>query len=144
MFAKRIAGLICALLCMAALIVPQLEDRTLLFEGALSYTFYSLRQNSNAQITVSDAEHALSVRCGIQNITGESAVYADAADAFFQAEKYGAELLFTEKAAGVTNYYYRSARLPDGVALFGKQVNLHIAVREGGACVGSPLIFGGF
>ena len=80
----------------------------------------------------------------LKNVTGESTSYGDRAAAFAQAEKYGAELVFTESAGGVTNYYYYTPRLGGAVLLGGKEVNLHVAVRGRGAAVGSPLIFGGY
>ena len=59
-------------------------------------------------------------------------------------EKFGATLLFTEEACGVTNYYLYSPYLGKGVELYGERVNLHIAVSEEQTAAGTPLIFGGF
>ena len=42
------------------------------------------------------------------------------------------------------NYYYSAPALGGGVWLEGQPVNLHVAVRGQGACIGSPLIFGGY
>ena len=64
--------------------------------------------------------------------------------AFAQAERYGARLLFCERAGDVVNYYYSAPALGGGVWLEGAAVNLHVAVRGQGACIGSPLIFGGY
>ena len=64
--------------------------------------------------------------------------------AFAQAERYGARLLFCERAGDVVNYYYSAPALGGGVWLEGQPVNLHVAVRGQGACIGSPLIFGGY
>ncbi len=58
--------------------------------------------------------------------------------------RFHAEILFTESAAGVVNYYCRSPFLGEGVVLMGQNVNLHIAVSEAQTAVGTPLIFGGF
>lgn len=59
-------------------------------------------------------------------------------------EQFGAELLFTEEAAGVVNYYLYAEKLGQGVLINGKEVNLHIAVARGQTAAGTPLIFGGF
>lgn len=58
--------------------------------------------------------------------------------------RYSAELLFTEEACGVVNYYYYSPALGGGVRLGEYCVNLHIAVSKEQTAAGTPLIFGGF
>lgn len=128
----------------ALLVLPQMLDKNLLFAGADSYIFYTGSQNSNAQITLADGEDAARVKFFLAGVTGESARYESAESAFAQAERYGAKLLFCERAAEVTNYYYYSPRLCGGVEIGGALVNLHVAVRGAGASVGSPLIFGGY
>ena len=119
-------------------------DKNLLFAGAESYIFYTGSQSSNAQITLAEGEDAARVKFFLAGVTGESARYESAESAFAQAERYGAKLLFCERAAYVTNYYYYSPRLCGGVEIGGALVNLHVAVRGAGASVGSPLIFGGY
>ena len=141
---RAFAAVLAALFLLALLALPQLLQRTLLCEGGERYEFYSGRPGSDARITGASAEDAARVRFFLPNVTGESARYADAEDAFAQAERYGAELLFTEYCADVVNYYYYSARLGGGVEVCGRTVNLHVALRGGAACVGSPLIFGGY
>lgn len=74
-------------------------------------------------------------------VTGESCIFEGDASAL--AESFHARLVFSERAAGITNYYYESPYLGDGVLLGGKRVNLHIAVGET-VRVGTPLIFGGY
>ena len=129
---------------LALLFVPQLMDKGLLFDGAESYTFYSQSESSQAQIVLADASEALAVKWSIASLTGESARYEDAEEAFAQAEKYRAELLIVRTVQDVTDYYYYSPCLGGGVVLEGKKVNLHIAVRGSSANIGSPLIFGGY
>lgn len=58
--------------------------------------------------------------------------------------RYGAVVCFVEKVQGVVSYYAYSPELYAGVRLKGDEVNLHIAVSEGRAVVGSPIIFGGY
>lgn len=132
------------LLCAGLLILPQIVGEGLLFDGGEYYIFYSDSASSNARITLSSAADAAETKKKLKGITGESVVYLDGEEAFLQAEKYGARLLFRESACGVTNYYYYSPRLGGAVDLLGYAVNLHIAIKEGGAAVGSPLIFGGY
>lgn len=133
-----------ALACAFLLLLPQWLDKPLLFAGAERYVFYSGSASSQAQITAATPEEAPYVRLTLRGYTGESAYYPSAEDAFAQAEVYGATLLLVQSCADVTDYYYHSARLEGGVALACGLVNLHIAVRAGGATVGSPLIFGGY
>ena len=58
--------------------------------------------------------------------------------------QFGAEILFIEEAAGVTNYYCYSSALKNGLDLNGKQVNLHVACNGEETAAGTPIIFGGF
>lgn len=58
--------------------------------------------------------------------------------------RYGGEILFTEEIEGAVSYYAYIPAWGQGVALYGKQVNLHIAVSEKQCKVGTPIIFGGF
>ena len=138
------AILLAGLALVAMLVLPQLLDRDLLFDGAEGYIFDTGSLSSNAEMTFAQGEEASRVRFFLGGVTAESARYARAEEAFAQADKYGAVLLFCERAADVTNYYYYSPRLCGGVEIGGALVNLHIAVRGGGASVGSPLIFGGY
>ena len=82
-------------------------------------------------------------------ITGESVHFArgdESAEKIAReiADRYGAEILFTEEAAGVVSYYCYTTKWQDGIALCGQTVNLHIAVGEEWCAVGVPIIFGGF
>ena len=131
-------------LSLVLLAVPQLMDKGLLFDGAQSYTFYSQSKCSQAQIVLAEASEALAVKWSIASLTGESARYEKAEEAFAQTEKYRAELLIVRTVQDVTDYYYYSPCLGEGVDLEGKHINLHIAVRGTSACIGSPLIFGGY
>lgn len=141
---KSLAILFAGIVLAALLVLPQMLDKNLLFAGAESYIFYTGSQSSNAQMTLAEGENAARVKFFLSDVTGESARYESAEDAFAQAEKYGAKFLFSERAAEVTNYYYYSPRLCGGVKIGGALVNLHVAVRGEGASVGSPLIFGGY
>lgn len=141
---KSLAILFAGVVLAALLVLPQMLDKNLLFAGAESYIFYTGSQSSNSQITLAEGEDAARVKFFLSDVTGESARYESAESAFAQAERYGAKLLFCERAADVTNYYYYSPRLCGGVEIGGALVNLHVAVRGAGASVGSPLIFGGY
>lgn len=78
----------------------------------------------------------------------EGGMYAlkDGGDALAQEimAQYSASLLFTESVCGVTSYYAHTPHWSDGVMIKGVLVNLHIAVKEDGFVVGTPLIFGGY
>lgn len=58
--------------------------------------------------------------------------------------RYGGEILFTEEIDGTVSYYAYIPAWGQGIALYGKQVNLHIAVSADTCKVGTPIIFGGF
>lgn len=61
-------------------------------------------------------------------------------------ERCGGEILFIEEIAGTLSYYAYVPKWGQGITLYGKQVNLHIAVSvdEKQCKVGTPIIFGGF
>lgn len=141
---KCMAALFTFLMCMALLILPQILDKGLLFDAGEVYIFYTQSASSNAQIVLVNGKNAAAAKYSVRSLAGESTSYRDSAAAFAQAEKYGAKLVFTERAGGVDNYYYYSARLGGTVLIGGAAVNLHIAVRADSAAVGSPLIFGGY
>lgn len=54
------------------------------------------------------------------------------------------EVLFTEEACGRVSYYAYAKGLGEGIWLYGKKVNLHVAVGEEVCVVGTPIIFDGF
>lgn len=144
MIRRFLAASLLSLFCLVLLLLPQLLDCRPLFPGADSYLFYARAASSQAVILSAAAEDASRVKAALADRTGESAFYAHAEDAFAQADRYGARLLFTERAGDVINYYYSAPSLGGGVLLEGRAVNLHIAVRGGGAAIGTPIIFGGY
>lgn len=134
---KGAAVLLCAAVC--AFFAYALLRRPV-FEGGGSYELY-LGASSGARIVQSD--FPARDKLLYANVRGESARYAG--DRYLELkEKFRAELLFTERAAGVTNYYLTSPLLGEGIALEGGVVNLHIAVSGDTTVAGTPLIFGGF
>lgn len=130
--------------CAAVLVLPQVAAKLPVFSGAESYQFYVGSVSSNADIVAAEGAAAAAVKLTLGGVTGESARYADARDAFAQAEALDARLCLCERAGDVVNYYYRSPRLGGGVEVGGMTVNLHVAVRGGSASIGTPLIFGGY
>ena len=91
---KSLAILFAGIVLAALLVLPQMLDKNLLFAGAESYIFYTGSQSSNAQMTLVEGENAARVKFFLSGVTGESARYGSAEDAFAQAEKYGAKFLF--------------------------------------------------
>ncbi len=70
-----------------------------------------------------------------------------AAEDFSLAEciKYfQAEIIFTETAGSVTNYYLYSPVIRRTKTLRGEKINLHVAFDNGRVVMGSPLIYGGY
>ncbi|MBR2442155.1 MAG: hypothetical protein IKB20_03730 [Clostridia bacterium] len=57
---------------------------------------------------------------------------------------FDGEVLFIEEACGRTSYYAYAKGLGEGIWLYGKKVNLHVAVGENTCVVGTPIIFDGF
>ena len=60
------------------------------------------------------------------------------------AQKYHAVIMFQEEVCGVVSYYAYTAAWTDSVSLYGRTINLHIAVGAEKVTVGAPMIFGGY
>ena len=54
------------------------------------------------------------------------------------------EVVFTEEVCGKVSYYAYAQGLGEGLWLYGRKVNLHIAVGEEVCVVGTPIIFDGY
>lgn len=81
-------------------------------------------------------------RLAVKDVCGESAEYDDFdLDSFLRSVQ--GKVLFCERAENTVNYYC-SAKLPYSVYIKGYTVNLQICLRENGAKVGTPIIFGGY
>ena len=83
-------------------------------------------------------------------LTGEKSVFCFSSE--LEAENYaaalleeqGAEIVFVEECMGVRSIYAYAPKRGGGVALSGKRVNLHLAIKDERVCVGTPIIFGGY
>ena len=58
--------------------------------------------------------------------------------------KFDATVKFTEKVDGVTSLYAYSSKIKTYIIVKGQKINLHIALKNTGMKIGSPLIFGSF
>lgn len=134
---KQYAFLLGSLACIAFAFAL---TRSPAFEMGESYTLYLGANSSSLQISTKTPALEKLFRT---DIAGESTQYAGELYEEIK-DRYRAQLLFTEEACGVTNYYLYSPRLGDCVYLNGCAVNLHVAVSGGRTAVGTPLIFGGF
>lgn len=105
-----------------------------------SYELYLAPASSLSPIPTQDP---LSDKLLAGKTAGESVRY-DGQCAEELIAHFRAELLFEEEACGAVNYYLYSPMLGEGVELYGKEVNLHIAVRGNETAAGTPLIFGGY
>lgn len=137
-FFHGIKGVCCiglAVLCAGAAV---LLLRLPLFEGGRGYELYPTAFSS----AVLQSEDPLLDKCRMA-VRGESVRYdGDKKDALIA--RFCAKVLFTEEACGVVNYYCYSPLLRGGVRIYGRLVNLHIALSGEQTAVGSPLILGGF
>ncbi len=87
--------------------------------------------------------------CGLDflRVRGES-VYIEGAQGedfvrkVLQEER--ARVLWVEEVCGVTSYYCYTPTRRESVFLFGRRVNLHVAVSDNGCVIGCPMIFGGY
>ncbi len=115
-------------------------SRSPVFEEGESYEL-SYGASSSAQTVRTDSP--LFDKLINNTVAGESVRYTG--DRYEELKReFQAELLFTENAGGVVNYYLYSPRISGGMKLYGKTVNLHIAVGSEQTAAGTPIIFGGF
>lgn len=81
-------------------------------------------------------------------VRGESVCFTltEEAEPFARAivERYRGEILFIEEACGTLSYYAYVPAWGQGITLYGKRINLHIAISDSLCKVGTPIIFGGF
>ncbi|MCH5143247.1 MAG: hypothetical protein J1G07_06030 [Clostridiales bacterium] len=127
----------------AALIIFAIAalPKSVCFNGGYNYVFYCGTSSADCRVVRADGNAKLT-RIFLNNVCGESAEFKE-----LDIEKFllsvGGEIVFSESAAGITNYYC-SANLPYSVAIDGTEINLHIAVCENSIKVGTPIIFGGY
>lgn len=108
------------------------------FEQGERHEFY--KGTSSDEIVLSRTPYK---KLLLSNVKGESVRYTgDRAEELIT--RFGAEILFTEEAAGVVNYYCYSPSLESAVLIGDKTVNLHIACNGEETAAGTPVIFGGF
>ena len=139
MRALKIAAIIvCAAAVCAA--VTALPRRTA-FESGGSYTFYIGSSSSNCRILTVGGNADL-IFPALRGVCGEATTFSSLDIPSFLASVEG-EVLFEERLSDSFNYYC-SADLPYSVELYGREVSLHICVRESGVTVASPIIFGGY
>ena len=113
----------------------------LCFKNAESYTFFCGDTSKNCR-EVRAGRNATLKKLTLSDICGESAEYAGLDIESFLKSVNG-EIVFVETLSDSVNYYC-TADLPYSVTLYGKQINLHICVKESGVKVGTPIIFGGY
>lgn len=59
-------------------------------------------------------------------------------------QNYNAEILFCEEVNGIVSYYAYTHDWSDGIYLYGRKINLHVAVGEEKLALGTPIVFGGY
>lgn len=108
------------------------------FEKGERHEFY--KGTSSEEIVLARSPYQ---KLFLSNVKGESVRYTgDRAKELIS--RFGAEILFTEEAAGVVNYYCYSPALKNTVRIGDQTINLHIACNGEETAAGTPVIFGGF
>ena len=127
----------------AALIIFTIAalPKSICFDGGYNYVFYCGTSSADCKVVRAEGNAKLT-RIFLDNVCGEGAEFNELDIEQFLSS-VGGEIIFSESAAGITNYYC-SANLPYSVAIDGAVINLHIAVCENSVKVGTPIIFGGY
>jgi hypothetical protein len=138
----RLARLLCITIsAVFVLAAVALLPQNLCFESGSAYTFYCGTSSADCKV-VTVKSFAAFEKLRLKNVCGESTDYKNL-DLESFLESVDGKVLFTEEFSDGINYYC-SADLPYSVNLYGKEINLHIAVRKDTARVASPIIFGGY
>lgn len=135
------------LICTAALALLTLFCVTTLlnapvFKVGKTYRFYVGDTSKNCKEVVYDAAVAPLKKTFLREINGESTTYDSLDLQAFLTSVHG-KIVFTEELSDSVNYYC-TANLPYSVTLYGREINLHVCVKESGVTVASPIIFGGY
>lgn len=139
-FLQAVKAIATAALCAVAAVFAVLLIHAPVFEKGESYELYF---GANSSALSAYTQNPLLDKLLLGGVAGESVRYTG--DRYEEIkERFSAELLFTEEACGVVNYYLYSPMLGGGVLLCGQTVNLHVAVSGEQTAAGTPLIFGGF
>lgn len=133
------AAAIAVVICLGVYIVNACKLRAIKGERVFYLNSDSSQGLRKTQLELKDYAH----------ITGESVRFARGQENAEEiareiADKYDAEILFTEEAAGVVSFYCYTSLWDNGILVNGHTVNLHIAVAETQCAVGTPIIFDGF
>ncbi len=135
---KTVCGVLSIVACFTLVAAVWLMRKAPLFAGASNYTLYLGTSSAGQIVTSSPAKDKL-----CYSVRGESGEYEG--DCYEQLKnKFQAKLLLSEEACGVKNYYLYSPKLGKTIKIGGKNVNLHVAVKENTTAVGTPIIFGGY
>ena len=140
---KRVATLFLtiALSTLVLCAICALPNR-LLFSGGDSYRFYLGDTSLNCKEVFADGDKAQLTKLLLSDINGESATY-HSLDIQKFLKTVGGKVIFSEEVDGCINYYCK-ANLPYSITLYGKEINLHICIKDDGVTVASPIIFGGY
>ena len=138
----RVLKLVCTIAAAAVVLigVAVLPER-LAFDCGEKYTFYVGDTSKNCRIVSVNESPALK-KLTLKDVCGE-ATFFKTLDVSEFLDRVDGEIIFTEDLSDSRNYYCTAA-LPYSINLYGKEINLHICVRDEGVTVATPIIFGGY
>lgn len=128
--------------CLAVSLAPVYLTGTTVFQGGETYTFYLNSKSSSAQMVCVDGAESWK-KLFLTDCIGESATYSERC-AQELISRYRAKVRFTERVGDVVSYYCYSPMLGEGIALLGREINLHVAESAAQTVAGTPVIFGGY
>ena len=130
------------ILALGLIAMLALLPKRLAFGCGESYTFFVGDSSKDCRVVSCAASEADFTRLTLRSVCGESTTYASLdLEKFLQS--VDGQIVFSERLEDSVNYYC-TASLPYSVTLYGKQINLHVCVKESGVTVGTPIIFGGY
>lgn len=137
-----VCTLMTAALALVFILSLCLLPQRLAFRGAEEYRFYLGDTSRNCKEVCADGATAPLLRLTLKGVCGESATYSHANLQDVLSE-YDAKIVFREELSDSVNYYC-TAKLPYSVTLYGREINLHVCIKEEKITVATPIIFGGY
>ncbi len=138
------AKMFCILIISAAVMaVCAIAPVRTCFADAETYTFFCGTSSADCR-EIRTAENFSLTKALLNDVCGECAVYS--AENFVLEDflaNYNAEVIFIETLTDSVNYYC-TADLPYSTRLYGRQISLHVCVKDGAVLAASPIIFGGY
>lgn len=113
-----------------------------IFGKGENYRFYVGNTSKNCKEIITTHAQAFITKPFLSQLNGES-VTVRKVDLQELLNNVDGKILFCEQLEDSINYYCQ-AKLPYSITLYGKQINMHVCIKNDEVIIASPIIFGGY